>query len=125
MIGFNYTDIDTSNSDIRSITELWKKYLMQRLYGFYYKIDTAGYYYWNEEEKQLYNDPDLILATDPFLNYSQTNILSIKPIEKGFFRIMNVKGFVDDSTNRFKTQVIFYVMAKKVNDKFKLYNLQG
>jgi hypothetical protein len=122
MIGFNYTDIDTSNGDIRSIKELWKNYLSQRLYGFGRKVDTAGYYCWNDEEKQLYKDPDLVLATDPFLNYSQTNILSIEPLEKGFFRIMNVKGFIDDSTGRFKTRVIFYVMAKKVNDKFKLYN---
>jgi hypothetical protein len=122
MIGFNYTDIDTSNSDIRSITELWKKYLMQRIYGFYHKIDTAGFNYWNEEEKQLYNDPDLILSTDPFLNYSQTNILSIKPIGQGFFQIMNVKGWVDDSTGKFITTAIFYVLAKKGNDNFKLFN---
>src|ERR1039457_2425517 len=96
MIGFNYTDIDTSNGDIRSIKELWKNYLSQRLYGFGRKVDTAGYYCWNDEEKQLYKDPDLVLATDPFLNCSQTNILSIEPLEKGFFRIMNVKGFIDD-----------------------------
>ncbi|MGA2822396.1 MAG: hypothetical protein ABSE72_02605 [Bacteroidales bacterium] len=122
LIGFNYWSIDTSNSDIRSITELWKNYLIRRVYGFADKIDTAGFIYWNDEEKQLYNDPDLILSADPYLSISQTNILSIKPIGQGFFKIMNVKGFVDDSSSRFKTQVIFYVLAKKVNDKFKLFN---
>jgi hypothetical protein len=101
---------------------LWKNYLIRRVYGFADKIDTAGFIYWNDEEKQLYNDPDLILSADPYLSISQTNILSIKPIGQGFFKIMNVKGFVDDSSSRFKTQVIFYVLAKKVNDKFKLFN---
>ncbi len=121
-IGFNYWSIDTSNNDIRSITQLWNNYLIRRVYGFTDKIDTAGYCYWNEEEKQQYNDPDLILSNDPYLCLSQTNILNITAIGQGFFQIMNVKGFVDDSTERFKTQAIFYVLAKKVNDKFKLFN---
>jgi len=122
MVGFNYWNIDTSNTDIHSITEIWKIYLKNRFYGFQRKIDTAGYYYWNDEEKKLYNDPDLILATDPYFIYSQTNILSIKPVGQDFYQIMNVKGLVDDSTQKFKTQAIFYVLAKKVNDNFKLFN---
>ena len=122
IIGFNYWSIDTSNSDIKSIVELWKKYLIRKDYGCIYKIDTAGYCFWNEEEKQLYNDPDLILSDDSYLFNSQFNILKIEPIEQGFFKIMNIKGFVDDSTCKFKTQAIFYVLAKKVNDKFKLFN---
>ena len=122
MVVFNYTAVDTSDSDIRSVADVWKKYLQNRLFGFARKIDTAGYNYWNEEEKQLYNDPDLILGIDPYLNYSQTNILSIKPIQQGFFKIMNVKGWVDDSSGKFITQAIFYVLAKKVKDNFKLFN---
>jgi len=122
MIVFNYATIDTSDSDIQSIVKVWKNYLQNRLYGFVRKIDTAGYIYWNDEEKQLYNDPDLILAIDPFLSISQTSILNIKPFLHGFFRIMNVKGFVDDSTGRFTTQAIYYILAKKVNDNFKLFN---
>jgi hypothetical protein len=121
-IGFNYWSIDTSNSDIRSITKLWKNYLIRRVYGYYGKIDTAGYCYWNEEEKQLYSDPDLLLSIEPSYAMSQTNILNIIDNGQGFFRIMNVKGSVDDSTSRFRTQVIFYVLAKKVNDEFKLFN---
>jgi hypothetical protein len=101
---------------------LWKNYLIRRIYGANYKIDTAGYCYWNDEEKQLYNDPDLILSDDAYLFAYQFNILNIKPIKQGFFQIMNVKGFVDDSTEMFKTQAIFYVLAKKVDDKFKLFN---
>ena len=122
IIGFNFTTVDTSNSDIRSIAEVWKIYLKERFFGTQRKIDTAGYYYWNDEEKQLYNDPDLILATAPYLSHSQTNILSITAIQQGFFKIMNVKGWVDDSTGKFITQAIYYVLAKKVNDKFKLFN---
>ena len=120
-IGFNYVTIDTSNSEIRAIAQLWKNYLIRRVYVYAYKIDTAGYCYWNEEEKQLYNDPDLILS-DPLYYWTQTNVLNIKPIGQGFFQIMNVKGWVDDSTQRFRTTAIFYVLAKKVNDKFKLFN---
>jgi len=122
MIGFNYWNIDTSNTDIHSIKILWKKYLSDRLLGFAQKVDTAGYNYWNDEEKKLYNDPDLILATDPYLNFSQTNILSIKPFGQGYYQIMSIKGSVDDSTQKFKTLAIFNVLAKKVNEDFKLFN---
>lgn len=121
MIGLNYPCIDTSNSDMRSITKLWKKYLMARIYGIAFKIDTAGYFLWNEEEKQLYNDPDLILS-DPIFYWNQTNLINIKYIGQGYFQLTNVKGWVDDSTGNYKTTSIFYVLAKKVNEKFKLFN---
>jgi len=123
MISFNYTDVDMSNTDIRAVSTLWKSYLSQRLYGFYHKIDTAAYKYWNDEEKHLYRDPDLVIATDPYnFNNSQTNIMSIKAVEQGFYQIMNMKGYVDDSTGRFTKTAIYSVLARKVNDKFKLFN---
>ena len=120
-IKFNYWNIDTSNQDIRAIADLWKKYLMNRLYGYSQKNDTAGLEFWNEEEKKLYHDPDLILETDPWLNIIQTNILEIKPIENDFYKIMNVKADVD-STGKYKTIAIYYILAKKTSGNFKLFS---
>jgi len=121
MIVFNYANIDTSNQEINAIAKLWKRYLMIRLYGIAQKNDTAGFSFWNEEEQKLYKDPDLILGIEPSLNYCETNILNIRPIENGYFRIMNVKAEVD-SSGKFKTYAIYYVLVKKTDGNLKLYN---
>jgi hypothetical protein len=122
-ISCRYYNIDTTNKEIHEVLNTWKKYLVQRINGFEWKIDTAGYYYWNEEEKQLYREPDLVLAYEPYLCLSKTDILSIEPLENGFYQILNVKGLIEDtSLQQFKTQAIFYVLAKKAGQNFKLYN---
>jgi hypothetical protein len=120
-IKFNYWNIDTSNQDIHAVATLWQNYLMDRLYGYSQKNDAIGLGSWNEEEKKLYHDPDMILETDPWLNIIQTNILEIKPIENGFYRIMNVKAEVD-STGKFNTKAIYYVLAKKTGGNFRLFS---
>jgi len=120
-IKFNYWNIDTSNQDIKAVADLWKNYLICRLYGYVQKNDTLGLKFWNEEEKKLYHDPDMILETDPWLNIIQTNILEIKPVENGFYRIMNVKAEVD-SAGEFKTSAIYYVLAKKTGGNFRLFS---
>ena len=121
MIVFNYANIDTSNQEILAISKLWKRYLIIRLYGCAQKNDTAGYGFWNKEEQTIYNDPDLILGIEPSLNYCETNILNIKPIENGFFRIMNVKAEVD-SSGKFRTYAIYYVLVKRIDNNLKLFN---
>jgi len=63
----------------------------------------------------------MILETDPWLNIIQTNILEIKPVENGFYRIMNVKAEVD-SAGEFKTSAIYYVLAKKTGGNFRLFS---
>jgi len=120
-IKFNYWNIDTSNQDIKAVADLWKNYLICRLYGYVQKNDTLGLKFWNEEEKKLYHDPDMILETDPWLNIIQTNILEIKPVENGFYRIMNVTAEVD-SAGEFKTSAIYYVLAKKTGGNFRLFS---
>jgi hypothetical protein len=120
-VKFNYWNIDTSNQDIHAVAGLWKKYLINRLYGYSQKNDTTGLEYWNEEERKLYHDPDMILERDPWLNIIQTNILEIRPVENGFYRILNVKAEVD-SAGEFKTNTIYYVLAKNTGGKFRLFS---
>ncbi len=117
----NYTNIDTANVETKEMVNVWTSYLKSRLYGWLKKNDTLGAGYWNNEERKLTTFPDQMCFLYPWLYYFPTTILNIEPCGDGFFRILN-SNTEADSNGIIDTKAIYYVLIKKINNEYKLFN---
>lgn len=121
LVKVNYSHIDTSDIERKAMLKVWKSYLMNRIYGFVTKNDTLGARYWNTNEKLTSTSSDHISSIFQGLFYFQTTILSIDPFEDGYFRILNFGSDIDSAGN-LTMKAIYYVLIKKVNGSYKLFN---
>jgi len=117
----NYTNIDTSNVETKAMVNVWTSYLKSRLYGWLKKNDTLGAGYWNNDERKLTTFPDHMCFLYPWLYYFPTTVLNIDPCGDGFFRILN-SNTEADSNGIVDTKAIYYVLIKKINNEYKLFN---
>ena len=117
----SYSQVDTANAEVNAMIHVWTSYLKSRLYGMATKNDTLGSRYWNDEEKQRSSPPDHISAFFPGLFYFQTTILSVEPIDDHYYRILNCSSAAD-STGRVDIKAVYYVLVKRINNRYKLYN---
>jgi len=121
LIVVNYSHIDTTNVEIKAMVKVWTSYLKSRLYGWVEKNDTLGARFWNNEEKQLTASPDHMCSLYPWLYYFPTSILNVEPFEDHYFRILNCNTETD-STGNIDIKAIYYVLVKKIQNEYKLFN---
>lgn len=120
-IKVNYTHIDTTNVEILAMVNIWKSFIINRLYGYAKKNDSLGNKYWNDDEKQISSNSDHISSLFPGLLFSQTTVLNIEPVDDGYFKILNCNTDIDSSGN-LTMKAIYYVLIKKIGSSYKLFN---
>jgi hypothetical protein len=112
--------IDTSSIEHKEILTLWKNYV-----NTYPSKDNNEYLkFWNKEEKQLWENPDLTLhgiGDQSIFSMGSKTVLSILPHENDYYQIKTAFGW-NDSTHHFYLLCITNHYAKKVNDKYKLFS---
>ena len=120
-IKINYYHIDTTNIEIKSIINVWKSYIINRIYGYAKKNDTLGSKYWNEEEKKISTNSDHVFSIWPDLVFNQNYILTLEPNGNGFYKIFNC-NIECDSLENLTMKAVYYVLIKKIGNNYKLFN---
>jgi hypothetical protein len=120
-ITINYSNIDSSVSENRSILTVWTSYLKNRIFNYRLKKDTISSKYWNDEENKLYLHPCLVFEIYPSLFFFHTYVLNIEPIGHNYYRILNCTTD-SDSLNNVQIKAIYYILIKRTDDKYKLFN---
>ena len=112
------TGVNVQNEDIKSIIELWKNYIHSNPDG----LQSSPY--WNEEEKAAFKNFDFLSFEfgRQWYNrpYYKSTILSIDPVDE-YYQIKTLFAYVLDTGN-IEVLCSMNVYAKKVNERFKLYN---
>jgi len=103
------------------MVKVWTSYLKSRIYGWLKKNDTIGAGFWNDEEKKLTTFPDQMCFLYPWLYYFPTSVLNIEPYGEGYSRILNCTA-IADSTGSVDVKAIYYILIKKTNNDYKLFN---
>lgn len=121
VIKVNYRSIDFTNVELKAMTNVWISYFKSLLLHYGSKNDTVSLKYWNSDEKSLYGQPNLIFSIYPGLYLFHTDVLNIEPIGDNYFRILNCTTD-SDSSGIAQTKAIFYVLIKKIDGNYKLFN---
>lgn len=114
--------IDTSSIEHKEILTFWMEYLKSKPS----KNSLAYLDFWNEKEKEIFNQPDLTLHSinteHSTFSMGYKTVLSILPYKNEFYQIKTAIGW-GDTTNHISLLAITNHYVKKNNqNKFELYS---
>lgn len=112
--------IDTSSTEHKEVLKFWTDYLNSKPS----KNSTEYLNFWNDNDKNLFKQPDLILHSInteySTLAMGYPTILSILPYQKEFFEIKTAIGWAD-STGHISLLAIVNHYVKKNDDNYQLF----
>ncbi|MCX7929027.1 MAG: hypothetical protein N2558_05110 [Patescibacteria group bacterium] len=112
--------IDTSSTEHKEVLRFWTEYIKSRPS----KNSTDYLEFWNDNDKNLFKQPDLILHSInteySTLAMGYPTILSILPYQKDFFEIKTAIGWADN-TGHVSLLAIVNHYVKKNEGNYKLF----
>lgn len=112
--------IDTSSSEHREILTFWESYIKANPS----KENKEYLKFWNEEEKQLWSNPDLSLhaiGDQSIFSMGSKTVLSILPHGNDYYQIKTAFGW-SDSTNHIYLLCLSNHYVKKIDGNYKLFS---
>jgi len=111
--------IDTATIEHKEILSFWNDYIKSKP-----SKNTTDYLeFWNENDKKLFKQPDLILHSINTIHSTfamgYPTLLSILPYQKDFYEIKTAVGWADSTHIELLAITNHYV--KKVDEKYKLF----
>lgn len=112
--------IDTSSTEHKEVLRFWTDYIKSRPS----KNSTDYLKFWNDNDKKLFKQPDLILHSInteySTLAMGYPTILSILPYQKDFFEIKTAIGWAD-TTGHISLLAIVNYYVRKINGNYYLF----